>query len=39
MAGFEGKTLEIDLSSGKVSKSALDKDMLRKFIGAAWGPS
>jgi aldehyde:ferredoxin oxidoreductase len=35
MAGFEGKTLEIDLSSGKVSKSALDKDMLRKFIGGS----
>lgn len=35
MAGFEGKTLEIDLSSGKISKGMLDKNMLRKFIGGS----
>ena len=35
MAGFEGKTLEIDLSSGKISKGTLDKNILRKFIGGS----
>ncbi len=35
MAGFEGKTLEVDLSNGKISKSTLDKDILRKFIGGS----
>ena len=35
MAGFEGKTLEIDLSTGKISKGMLDKDILRRFIGGS----
>lgn len=40
MAGFEGKTIEVDLSSGKISKLALDKRILRPFIGGSGlGPS
>lgn len=35
MAGFEGKTIEVDLSSGKISKIALDKSILRPFIGGS----
>lgn len=35
MAGFEGKMLEVNLSSGKTSKSTIDKDVLRKYIGGS----
>ena len=35
MAGFEGRTLEFDLSNGKITKDKLEKDTLRKYIGGS----
>jgi aldehyde:ferredoxin oxidoreductase len=35
MAGYEGKILEVDLASGMVSTSTVDKETLRKFIGGS----
>ena len=35
MAGFEGRTLEINLSTGEIKKSTIDKGVLRKFIGGS----
>lgn len=35
MAGFEGRMLEIDLSSGKVDRATIDKSDLRRFIGGS----
>jgi aldehyde:ferredoxin oxidoreductase len=35
MAGFEGKMLEVNLSTGAIKKTEIDKDVLRKFIGGS----
>ena len=35
MAGFEGRTLEVNLSNGNINKSSIDKDVLRRFIGGS----
>ncbi len=35
MAGFEGKLLEVNLSNGQIKKIAIDKGILRKFIGGS----
>ena len=35
MAGFEGKMLEVNLSSGDTKKTVIDKGVLRKFIGGS----
>ncbi|NQT48455.1 MAG: aldehyde ferredoxin oxidoreductase, partial [Chloroflexi bacterium] len=35
MAGFEGKMLEVDLTTGEIGSSTVDKDVLRKFIGGS----
>jgi len=33
MAGFEGKMLEVNLTTGTIDKSTIDKDVLRKYVG------
>jgi aldehyde:ferredoxin oxidoreductase len=35
MAGFEGRTLEINLTNGNINKSNIDKAVLRKFVGGS----
>ena len=35
MAAYEGKILEVNLTSGMVTTSAVDKETLRKFIGGS----
>jgi len=35
MAGFEGRMLEVNLADGKVGRSTVDKDVLRKYIGGS----
>ncbi|UCG83702.1 MAG: aldehyde ferredoxin oxidoreductase family protein [Dehalococcoidia bacterium] len=35
MAGFEGRILEINLTTGEIGQSTIDKDVLRKFIGGS----
>jgi len=35
MAGFEGKMLEVDLTSGSVGTSTVDKAVLRQYIGGS----
>lgn len=35
MASFQGKILEVNLSSGSIGESKVDKDVLRKYIGGS----
>jgi len=35
MAGFEGRMLNVNLSNGTTTKSKIDRDTLRKFIGGS----
>ncbi len=35
MAGFEGRILEINLSTGDTSQSTMAKDVLRKYISGS----
>ena len=35
MAGFEGKLLEVNLTTGARKSSTVDKGILRKFIGGS----
>ena len=35
MAAYAGKILEVDLTTGKVTHSTVDKETLRKFIGGS----
>ena len=35
MAGYEGKLLEVNLTTGAIKTSTLDKETLRKFIGGS----
>ena len=35
MAGYEGKLLEVNLTTGAIKTSKVDKDILRKYIGGS----
>jgi aldehyde:ferredoxin oxidoreductase len=35
MAGYEGKILDVNLSTGAVKTSKIEEDVLRKFIGGS----
>ena len=35
MTGFEGKILDVDLTTGDIKESSIDKDTLRKYIGGS----
>jgi len=35
MAGFEGRMLEVNLTTGEIKRSTIDKDVLRQYIGGS----
>ncbi|MBM4462971.1 MAG: aldehyde ferredoxin oxidoreductase family protein [Chloroflexi bacterium] len=35
MAGFEGRMLEVNLTTGEIKRSTVDKDVLRQYIGGS----